>query len=154
MQRWAMIMLFILASGVEAGELPSEVDLRAAYCLPIVRRWIDEVTSWEHEEKNPAQRAVIADGLVQKRTDLRRLRLYLSTRIEHLDSLGLIVASKRGKEDLVTFDKSYNTCGAQCDHLLRKHSSSEWHACMDTCTADNPVFTRVKPCTDLTWLPF
>ena len=42
MHAGAMILLFLLASSVAAQELPSQTDLRAAYCIPIVQNFIDD----------------------------------------------------------------------------------------------------------------
>jgi hypothetical protein len=37
MYTWAIIILLMLVSRAGAQELPSEVDLRAAYCIPIAQ---------------------------------------------------------------------------------------------------------------------
>ena len=37
MYKGAIVIVLILASNIEALELPSEVDLRAAYCIPIAQ---------------------------------------------------------------------------------------------------------------------
>jgi hypothetical protein len=40
MPTWAILILLLRASSVDARALPSEVDLRAAYCIPYVQQFI------------------------------------------------------------------------------------------------------------------
>jgi hypothetical protein len=152
MQRWAMIILLTLATSVEALELPSEVDLRAAYCIPIIQRSVDEMMSGENSVKDPEQKARLAYSLSKARTDLRRLRMYLVPRIEHLDPFELAVASKRGKEALVEENEYLNQCAPKCGRI--DNEFSEWGPCLMKCFTGNPVRTRTKACFDLSWLPF
>ena len=151
MQRWAIIILLILASNVAAGELPSEVDLRAAYCLLVLQDVIGQFQSLEKDIEDAADKAANAAMLSSSRANLRRLQLYLVPRMEHLDLIGLAVAKKRGQEDVVKVSQLFDTCQAQCSPPRTK--PSEWRSCLDKCH-DNPLLTRIQGCSKLSWLPF
>jgi signal transduction histidine kinase len=151
MHTWAIIILLILASRVEARELPSEVDLRAAYCIPYVQQFINAVGPPETFVQDPEVKEAAEQLLSQLTSDLRRLQLYLMPRIRHLDSLGLTTALQRGKEDvgkMYEYSKTYST---KCDRPQHKPSQD---SCFKKCMADSPFKTRLESCSDLRWLPF
>jgi hypothetical protein len=155
MHTWAIIILLILASSVEAQELPSEVDLRAAYCVPIVKYWINvfKPMATDPVMQEAGLHQDIVEILTKYNEKLRRLRLYLLPRFEHLESLGMTAALKRGQEDLEKLEQYSTTCKAKCSPIARKSASSE-EVCMKKCHAENPLKPRLDACSDLRWLPF
>jgi len=74
MYKWALVILLMLISSVEAGELPSQVDLRAAYCIPIAQHFISEMTSFEKNEHPPELKAELGRIVSEMNMDLRRLQ--------------------------------------------------------------------------------
>jgi hypothetical protein len=151
MHTWAILILFLLASNIEAQELPSEVDLRAAYCLPIVQHDIHFFTSATREEQDPDVKAFYDKKLIPRLTeDLRRLRLYLLPRLHHLDSVGITIAIQRAKADLAKHEADWKTCTATCD----QGSNALYVSCVSACKTDPTFDIRLKGCADLRWLPF
>jgi hypothetical protein len=152
-----MILLWLLASSVEAGELPFETDVRAAYCIPIVQNSIDVVrllmtdpimTDPEFTESTETITAALA-GMTNQ---LQRLKLYLVPRISPLEPLGLTTAMQRAKEDLAQSEQYGKSCQTKCKQSANKRASAEG-ACLDECIAEDPVRSRFKDCFDLRWLP-
>ncbi len=152
MHKLPILLVLMLASRVEARELPSEIDLRAAYCISIVQGSISVVRSVPIDARFTEEiKEIVEETLSEMTADLRKLQLYLIPRIPHLAPLGLVAAHKSGEEDFVRFDKYVKTCQTKCEHLLNKPS---WASCLEKCKTDNPLNTHLKACSDLSWLPF
>lgn len=148
---WATVILLVLTSSVEARELPSEVDLRAAYCIPYLQEFINAARLPPMLVDSPEAQQAAEELLSDLTSDLRRLQLYLVPRLRYLDPLGIAAARKKGEEDLVKLHKYSETCRTKCQHFLNKPSQE---SCFKTCHADAPVNIRFKVCGDLSWLPF
>jgi hypothetical protein len=65
MHLWFIAILLLLSRGVSAEKLPPEVDLRAAYCLPIVEYLISLVQSDTVEPGEPDAKALVESSLVK-----------------------------------------------------------------------------------------
>jgi hypothetical protein len=141
-----VVIVLMLVSEAEARELPSEVDLRAAYCFPVVEHLVRMAKTSMADD--PALREQI---LAEVSENLRRLRLYLLPRLPHLEMLGLAAARRRGQEDVVKFEAYHQTCDSKCNPLRYKPS---WIDCTKKCSADDPFAPRLKTCSDLSWLPY
>jgi hypothetical protein len=155
MRRWAMIAILIFASNVGAEQLPSEVDLRAAYCIPIVAHWI---SVWGRLANDPVMKESgvqqdIAKIIAEHNEDMRRLQLYIVPRIPHLEWPGMSGALKRGREDRDKLEQYNATCETKCKLPANKSVSLE-EACRGKCYKENPLNHRVSTCSDLRWLPF
>lgn len=155
MYTWAIMTVFILVSSAWARELPSEVDLRAAYCIPIAQHWVSDLRPLATDPtiKEPGQED-LANLIEDFNEILRRLQLYLMPRIRHLDSLGLTTAMKRGQEDRDKLVQYNATCSTKCKPLKNKKPLASWTSCLDKCHAENPLKSRLEACSDLRWLPF
>src|SRR5262245_30484472 len=115
MYKWAMVIVLILASIVEALELPSEVDLRAAYCLRVVQYNLSVLKSAESSAQHQGIKETLAPVISTVDTNLRRLKQYLLPRIPYLDPDGLQAAVRRGEEDSVK-DSEDTSCITKCNH--------------------------------------
>jgi hypothetical protein len=144
--------MLMLVSGVEAEaqELPSEIDLRAAYCLSVVQHQVSTAKA-SIADGDPDLKEVLAAILTELTENLRRLRLYLLPRLSHLDTLGLFAAMKRGKEDVVKSDTYHHACDDKCDSLRDTRSRV---SCSQKCHDANPFTPHLRTCGDLSWLPF
>ena len=151
MLTWAILILLLLGSSVEARELPSEVDLRAAYCLPIVQDDIRSFTSFVREEQNPDVKAFYDKELIPMLTEqLRRLRLYLMPRLRYLDRVGITMAIQSAKADLAKRAADWETCKTKCE----QRPNAVYASCLGECKTDPAFLTRLRTCADLHWLPF
>jgi hypothetical protein len=155
MHTWVIIILLMLVSSAEAEQLPSEVDLRAAYCIPIVKHWISVLRplATDPDLKESGVQQVIAEITAEHTEQLRRLQLYLLPRITHLESLGVTTALKRGEEDRDKLEQYRMTCKTKCKPPANKLAPSEGE-CIRKCNAENPLKPRLDACSDLRWLPF
>jgi hypothetical protein len=146
-----LLLVVLLASSVAALELPSPIDLRAAYCTPIVQNQIVVVQPLTTMPDFAAEGAVL---LAEAKDNLRRLQLYLLPRISHLEATGLNVAIQRAKEDIAKSAQYTKACQATCQQMAHPTASAEL-ACLDTCVKrEDPARTRYKECEDLRWLPY
>ena len=158
----AIILLLLCASSVTAGELPTETDLRAAYCIPILQYSIDFLKSLSTTDlPSSVSPEEITAGLAENTSGLRRLQLYLVPRISHLELLGLTTAMQTAKEDLKKAEQYVESCTTKCNQSANKDKrasaevrASAQGACWNKCTAENPLRSRLKECHDLRWLPY
>lgn len=159
MHTGAIILLFLLASSVEAKELPSQTDLRAAYCIPIVQNSIDVTRLLMTMLGSTVSTEDLTALLAEETDQLRRLQLYLLPRISHLEPLGLTTAMQKAKEDLAQSEQYGESCRAKCKQSVNQRASADKRAsaeraCWDKCIAEAPVRSRSKDCFDLRWLPY
>jgi hypothetical protein len=153
-----LVVLLTNSAGAER-ELPSQTDLRAAYCIAIVQNAMEvfkpssmDAESWVSPEDLAALRAEFAGTL-------RRLQLYLLPRMPHLELLGLATARQRAKEDLAQSERYSASCATKCKQSANKRASAEQRAsaevaCGEKCRTEDPVRPRLKECYDLRWLPY
>jgi hypothetical protein len=142
MHTWVIVILLMLVSSAGAQELPSVVDLRAAYCIPIVKHHISVLRPFLTDPALGEDKRSAFSKLTTKHTELlRRLQLYLLPRLSHLEPLGVTTAMKRGGEDLNKLEKYEETCNAKCEPLLKKRPAALWGSCTKQCHAENTAFS-------------
>lgn len=153
---------------VIAERLPTDTELRATYCIPIVVfdadfyrntvQHLDGLLKSEEQRilKDPAlsrkfqnAKAEMQQGLVDSQSALRRLQLYVLPRMVNLDSTSLLIATKRAKEDVDMIRNKASACVEQC---IKSTDSSQ---CISACVNLGPDITqRLESCRNLSWLPF
>ena len=127
---------------------PSDIDLKAAYCLETNRAILAEQSG--QDPKPPALAQMTSDA----NDHINRLQSYLLPRLPELDALPLLAASKRADMDIARLKSVANSCqqraitdcgagsGAKC--LVESYQA---------CTRGE-LLDRVQSCTNLNWLPF
>jgi len=150
----AIMILLLLVSNPGARELPSEVDLQAAYCIPIAQHSLNMLRSLRSNAQFPDIQLAAEKAIAGRAEDLQRLQRYLAPRMPYLDLLGLETAGKRGEEDLKKFAAYVETCKPKCKPLSNKPPAAVWTACIEQCKAGNPLTPRMQACSELGWLPF
>ena len=145
----ALISFALTASSAQAVELPSQVDLRAAYCISANKSAIaafnglSGIPNFTDKDKQS-----ITAQLGKLNSDLRHLQRYLIPRIKYLDSSAIEAAMQQAKEDLSpSLDE--DACIMSCSQ-----GGIEAAACSTKCFGESGVSTRVKTCSDLSFLPF
>ena len=141
MSRLIFMLLISPALAIAQGQLPSDVDLKAAYCIPIAR-FASQIT--ESENLPESFRNSLRDSKDKGAVNLRRLNLYLIPRLSQLDAMSLIGASKSAEEDL----ERVNAEIRQCD---RMSSVEEALKCI---AVETEAVKRVRSCNVLSFLPF
>jgi hypothetical protein len=148
-----------------AGGLPSDADLKSAYCIKVLQLEIavfnevlqgaDEFVNEYRNSPNSHHKALVASiAKVQqdRRNDisaLNRLQLYLVPRMGHLDADGLLIASRRGEVDFELRTGANRQCGTKCLDMTNPE------ACLSSCLDQHTeLIKRVVSCRTPTWLPF
>lgn len=122
-------------------QLPNDVDLKAAYCIPIAR-WATEIPVGE---KLPEPfRKSIQDTKEKGAANLRRLRLYLHPRVSYLDTLSLIGAAKSAEDDMAQTRAEVDNCG-------RMNTTEDAMKCL---SVETEAVKRIRSCDVLSFLPF
>jgi len=148
-------LVFLLATALgyaqAAKALPSEIDLRAAYCIPYAQYIVSLMDSAYREYE-----WLPAEPLEEVRAVLRRLQLYLLPRLPHLEMLGVLTAQTRAKEDIASLKAYAERCRAKCnlqDKLYSERKPSQ-QSCFEKCQGTHPANAQMKACSDLGWLPY
>jgi hypothetical protein len=152
---WPLVIVLVCASNARARELPSQVDLRAAYCAAVLKESQSEFTRSLGSVMDPEMKAIVEQRLATIATDFRRLQRYLLPRLPYLDPDGLTAAIQSGQEDVVQRSAHQKMCAAQCQKVLNKyHDVTKAKVCLVTCNEESPAWKRAWVCEDLSWLPF
>lgn len=129
---------------------PNEVDLKAAYCRPVVAATLSELQRILSANVAPdLQRAA------QQRYDAamdrtRRLAFYLLPRLNTLQSTDLLDAQSRGYTDVASLAELARTCDVKCGGIADAAAST---ACRQGCNSDSEAARRARECDDVSWLP-
>ena len=147
----------MLVSNARAQGLPSAVDLRAAYCIPILQESLSEALSLKRNAETYAlsgpQKEVVEKTLSETATNLRRLQLYLLPRLSYLDPYGIEAAQQSGNEDYARHQENAKACDTKCYNIVT-NNPYEHFSCVLQCNSDSPLRARTSVCADLSWLPF
>jgi hypothetical protein len=139
--------------------VPSDAELRSAYCLPVVKAEIklarDAIAMADANKTSPIPAVQenltkaseeLRKGLVQAESALNRLQAYLVPRVMARDPVALMAATQRGEADLRALESmaaQYAACRGVTDDK----------ACIDSYT-DKDLVARIRACANPTWLPF
>ncbi len=130
---------------------PTQIDLRAAYCRPVVANTIGMLAQSLSDENMPANlRNAATEQHAAAITRSRRLELYILPRINVVDSAGLIAAQTRGKVDAARFSEWTQGCDLKCKSTADTQMRI---SCTQQCNEGSDVVTRVRDCDDVSWLP-
>ena len=127
---------------------PSDIDLKAAYCIETNRAILAEQSGQDAKPFALAQMASDA------RDHVNRLQSYLLPRLPELDALPLLAASKRADIDIAQLKNMANSCQQRA---ITECGASSGAKCLvdsyHSCTSGE-LLDRVQSCTRLDWLPF
>ena len=171
MRTLPIVIVLMLVSIASAQQLPSQVDLKAAYCIPIVQHVIAGVTSVinntppeVYSRLSSETKELTTKQLADSDANLRKLQFYLVPRLRYLDTFALAAASKSAEEDIVRQREYVNTCEAKCQNEVRSCDAKCQNefgslrlarmSCVMKCASDSALGTRMQACHDLSWLPF
>jgi hypothetical protein len=144
------------AFGQTIWPAPTDNDMRAAYCQPVVRY----LRSYVEGFPEPPAEAVARDPGVAKeeanirgmklrlKTDDDRLSLYIAMRLGVVDPIELSLALARGKDDVEKLK------GEMSNHACSGGTPAENSECGETFVEQSGIGSRIARCRDLSWLPF
>lgn len=135
------------------GYPPTDIDLRAAYCLPVVKM-IASVFGQPPSNSGAGLTKEDLEFLQTERdkviSNLNRIQSYMTAKI-NVDTNAMLIAMNRSKTDMAALDRCEEK--KQCVSYFRmKEESDKCHAACNKETGG--ARDRVSRCADLSWLPF
>ena len=121
--------------------LPTDVDLKAAYCTPVYRSRLDAMSSFDGSGNSPVAAEIVKNYRESVQSDMRRTQLYLLPRLAYLSPDSLLAAAKGGEEDLAALSRTASAC--KCETI----------ECLGNCPS-GPETARLKTCDGASFLPF
>lgn len=160
-----VVLTATLATPAIAQSLPTDVDLKATYCVPVIRRDLETLIPAEASARKDIEEMTKRSGVTdQQKQDgiaaLRvfqrfvqdvqatqgRLRSFLLPKTSRLDIVPLEAALKRGEADAELLSARSAECATQCVPPSAPDCSSK---CMG-----EDLMNRARDCRTAKWLPF
>ena len=146
--------LAILPPPVFAADPPSELDLRAAYCLKLTEASIKAMTD---APKPPTKMLESLRDQVMKKQQEKRDQL-----AKYVESKPALLTADATREVLKTVDSDakldatgrkvvLDACATECK-TTNPPANQEGRTCIDACAAKNDAVKRLDRCTTLEWL--
>ena len=148
--KFAMVLYIYLTANAHAEvQLPSQVDLLAAYCTGVHTKRIQR---WEEDDPGDLPEVQrFRDGIRSESTaHLERLRSYLLPRVPFLEGNGLLVAIQSGTNDVALAGEEVSSCLRTSVTCLAEGTFSD--SCVTHCLA-KPVIARTFRCDSTNFLP-
>lgn len=157
---WAILAALTMLSGRATAQTgPTDVELKAAYCLgvtkttqPIASEMWAEVQA-AHQETLPAG-VVIRRNLDEQNDRLNRLRAYVLPKLMDDQTMQIAIAGKRGESDALQLQSpTLLQCTSQCKPPSQNtpDETANFKSCLVACS---PALPRVWSCNDTSWLPY
>jgi hypothetical protein len=137
--------------------VPSETELRAAYCLSLWTRARDLLI--ELDKSDPVAKGgagAMPEGIEAENNDrINRLQSYLLPRLAALEGTAVLLAMSRGRADHEAGIMAAKQCFASCAPLPSQVDEiSCFRSCTDRANRTSSRGDRAAMCRDLSWLPF
>lgn len=129
---------------------PNDIDLKAAYCRPIVAATLADQEKILAANLPPELQQAARERHAAAMNRNRRLAFYLLPRLNNIESTGLLDAQSRGYNDVASLVELARTCDVKCGGMADIDASA---ACRQRCSNDNAAAKRARDCDDLSWLP-
>jgi hypothetical protein len=152
----ASLMLAATAASPQSMQLPTDVDLKSAYCLRVKQNQAGYINGIANNEPRDSPAFEMVQKMARDHAaDVNRLQSYLVPRITSLDPTGLIAATNRADADFKENVASGEACTPKCrQYTTPVLDSGKWSACFEGCAAEYPAHVRVNGCKVVNWLPF
>jgi hypothetical protein len=157
----AIVLTFLATAASSQQAVPTDNDLRAAYCISILKHYI----SLEQQTLNMVENAptppppelkewltksveTTRNRLAGDQANLDRLQLYLTPKLTSLDPLAIAGATHRAEADWQAKGRAVGRCTPKCLSLSLKEQTECFASCQDAA-----LLTRVEKCRDPNWPP-
>lgn len=146
------LLIFALAVSLlddaRADQLPTETDLRAAYCIKVNQGTLDAIANYRPAQPvKPRLEEMVAKMNAETgaaaRDRLHRLRSYLFPRVPSLELASIVAAMKRGEIDTARY---FETSPDVWDKKATR--------CIRNCMEGDQLYARIAACKKINWLPF
>ncbi|TDN69079.1 hypothetical protein [Paraburkholderia sp. BL10I2N1] len=149
----------VLAGRAAAQTGPTDVELKAAYCLGVTKitqqvpskMWAELQAA--HQDTLPVA-ALVRRNLVEQNDRLDRLRAYVLPKLMADETMQLMIAETRGENDALQFQSpEVLQCGSQCKvpSTNAPDELTNYKSCLTACS---PAMPRIWSCNDTSWLPY
>jgi hypothetical protein len=149
----------------QGWESPSQVDLKAAHCEPILQRQVAVLNNAQSiEGLMDEDRRFVAERADKLRSSLRRLEMYLVARTQYVDPIGMAVAQQAGEEDWARWQRDLAACKTTCKNttcLAKCRGDREYcdltcgdPPCVAQCSKKSEALARIETCKGVPFLPF
>jgi hypothetical protein len=136
-----------LCNAANGQQVPSETDLKAAYCLPIIMKTTDmfaESLSKGMGASGSPDGVSLAQALAGYRENVKRLQSYLDSRSTLVDQAALNASAQQANADFQRAQADLASCAAVSGQL----------GDADPCVQASQAVRRVTSCENLSFLPF
>ena len=148
MKKYVLVRIVLAAilfnSNAQADPLPSQVDMKAAYCVQSIQDAINLLNVPDSNDSDEGKK-IISATIEIGNANLRHLRRYLVARLQYLDPLAITAAKQQAIDNRTLWVKDLTTCNEPCI------SKQDW-GCVKNCTVS--VNAKFPNCSDLSFLPF
>jgi hypothetical protein len=158
---WFVLVSALSTAASAQPRPPSDAELRAMYCVSVVRaeiglqhRMISASDEAAGGAATPELRqqwidtsSELLQGLARLEVVLYRLQFFMLPRIHELDAFALASAIRQGDSDFEESRAVADRCAAQCNA-----ASGELQVCIASCS-NNALLSRVSACDNPSWLP-
>lgn len=144
-------------------EMPTDTDLKAAYCLGVQKSELAAFTAMRNGLGNDPSMAsalpAIDKAIQESNARIAQLTAYVTPKALAGDNylFGLGAATNRGKADVERFqsDPEVTACATGCAHKFAAQKDFRPDAA-DQCTQQcaPPYTAKIRACGDLSWMPF
>lgn len=147
------------ASNAYSQELPSAIDLKAAYCVGVENSTLklvgDMNTVIDSLPSSMPERTRMKKENADRQFEIGRPRRYLKPRMPYLDLTGIILAIQSGESDVERMGAASGACVESCGGNSKSPVSEPAVAnCSSDCMYSTAPGKRVWSCQDLSWLPY
>ena len=126
---------------------PSAVDLRASYCVGLLKDMVSVLQPIRNDTYIPSDlKKSTLEVLARAENNLSRLQGYLLPRLNFLDATGLMSAANQFSVDNRRHKERTDNC--------RQESSDEQDNCYSVCAVISGMAAKRKQCNDLSWMPY
>lgn len=144
----ALCLLAAIAAQAQTFQLPTDADLKSAYCIPVKKAMIE---AYAKITDVPSGKKAYNDA----NTDLIRLQSYIVPRVSSLDPTSIVLATKRGESDYKQAMADAGQCASRCSAFVENGGPTQrWNECSSACVAESTASARIRSCNNLSWLPF
>ena len=105
-----LIIYFNPVPSFAKNSYPTETDLKAAYCIPILQNAIESMTKFEHYPN-------LKNFSDKYKANLERVQFYLIPRIDFIDPTAVMAATKSAELDLEERKRISKFCSAKFSNL-------------------------------------
>lgn len=147
-------------------QLPSDSELKAHYCLAVVKSWLrtddEQIQTGEFnlkQEADPVKKSqwtqflqISRDGRADDADIFNRLQSFINPKLTYLEPRALSSAYKRGETDVIA--NANSGISEQCTAKCKNPGGNTYMACAKSCLEADPLWRRVVQCRSLEFLPF